>query len=86
MRDARVIGSIEIAGRGYTRGMTPWGKARNKLEKIKGKAKEAVGRASRNTRLEAEGRSTQRRADLKDAGEKVKDAFRPKGARRRPAR
>lgn len=63
--------------------MTPSDKARNKVEKIKGKAKEVVGRASRNTRLEAEGRGAQRRADLKDAGEKVKDALRSRGTRRR---
>lgn len=77
---------IGIADRGYTRDMTPSDKAKNKLEKIKGKAKEVVGRASRNTRLEAEGRGAQRRADLRDAGEKVKDALRPTGTRRRPAR
>jgi uncharacterized protein YjbJ (UPF0337 family) len=61
-------------------------KARNKVQKVSGWAKEAVGRATGNRRLEAEGRGDQRRADMKDAGEKVKDVFRPRGPRRRPPR
>ena len=40
-----------------------------------GKAKEATGRATDNERLEAEGRTDQSKSDLKQAGEKVKDAF-----------
>ena len=44
-------------------------------EKLSGKAKEATGRATDDERLEAEGRTDQSKADLKDAGEKVKDAF-----------
>lgn len=61
-------------------------KARNKLNKVSGRAKEAVGRATGNRRLETEGRNDQRRADLKDAGEKIKDVFRPRGSRRRTER
>ena len=61
-------------------------KARNKVQKISGIAKEAIGRATRNRRLEVEGRNDQRSADLKDAGEKVKDVFRPRTARRRTPR
>ncbi|MBA3294495.1 MAG: CsbD family protein, partial [Geodermatophilaceae bacterium] len=37
--------------------------------------KEHVGDATDNERLENEGRSDQSKADLKNAGEKVKDAF-----------
>lgn len=50
-------------------------KIANAAEKVAGKVKEATGRASDDERLEAEGRSDQSKADLKDAGEKVKDAF-----------
>jgi uncharacterized protein YjbJ (UPF0337 family) len=51
-------------------------KASNKAEEIKGRAKEAAGRATDDERLEAEGRSDQTRSNLKQAGEKVKDAAR----------
>jgi uncharacterized protein YjbJ (UPF0337 family) len=40
-----------------------------------GKGKEAAGQATGDDRLEAEGRGDQVKADLKQAGEKVKDAF-----------
>ena len=57
-------------------------KARNKTEKVKGKAKQIIGRVFRDPTLETKGIDQQRKADLKDAGEKVKDVFRPKGPRR----
>jgi uncharacterized protein YjbJ (UPF0337 family) len=50
-------------------------KISNAAEKLTGKGKEATGRATDDERLEAEGRGDQSKADLKDAGEKVKDAF-----------
>lgn len=50
-------------------------KIANAAEKVSGKAKEGAGRASDDEQLEAEGRTDQSKADLKDAGEKVKDAF-----------
>ncbi len=40
-----------------------------------GKAKEAVGKGTDNERLENEGRADQASADVKQAGENVKDAF-----------
>jgi uncharacterized protein YjbJ (UPF0337 family) len=49
-------------------------KASNKAEEIKGKAKETTGKAVGNERLEAEGAADQTKADVKQAGEKVKDA------------
>ena len=52
-------------------------KARNKLDQIRGKVKAAMGRATNDPELEAQGRFDQRSSHLKDAGEKVKDAFRP---------
>lgn len=48
----------------------------NAGENLKGKAKEAVGDATDNERLEREGKMDQAKADLKNAGEDVKDAFR----------
>ncbi|MGD0064023.1 MAG: CsbD family protein [Streptosporangiaceae bacterium] len=49
-------------------------KANNKAEEVKGKAKETTGRAVGNERLEAEGTADQTSANVKQAGEKVKDA------------
>jgi uncharacterized protein YjbJ (UPF0337 family) len=53
-------------------------KARNKAQELKGQAKEGAGRASGNRSLEAEGRADQVEANLKQAGEKLKDAVRPR--------
>jgi uncharacterized protein YjbJ (UPF0337 family) len=50
-------------------------KANNKIEDVGGKAKEALGRATGDKSTENEGRKDQAKADMKDAGEKVKDAF-----------
>jgi uncharacterized protein YjbJ (UPF0337 family) len=51
-------------------------KLRNKEQDVKGKTKEAWGRATDDEELEAEGKVDQSKSDLKQAGEKVKDAFR----------
>ncbi len=50
-------------------------KAKNTVQGAKGKVKEAVGKATGNDKLEAKGKVDQTKADLKKAGEKVKDAF-----------
>lgn len=50
-------------------------KSKNTAEKAAGKVKEAAGRGSDDKSLEAEGKADQTKADLKQAGEKVKDAF-----------
>lgn len=50
-------------------------KIRNAAEDLGGKAKEAAGRATNNESLEAEGHADQASADMKKAGENVKDAF-----------
>jgi uncharacterized protein YjbJ (UPF0337 family) len=50
-------------------------KMKNAAEDLEGKAKEAAGKATDDERLEAEGRTEQAKADLKKAGENVKDAF-----------
>jgi len=51
-------------------------KVKNDAEHAKGKVKEKVGEWTDNESLEAEGRTDQSKADLKNAGEKVKDAGR----------
>ncbi|GAA3462593.1 CsbD family protein [Saccharothrix longispora] len=48
----------------------------NKAEELKGKAKAAVGDATDNEQWQAEGRAEQAKGSLKQAAEKVKDAFR----------
>jgi uncharacterized protein YjbJ (UPF0337 family) len=50
-------------------------KVDNASEDVAGKLKEAAGKATDDERLEAEGKTDQAKADLKQAGEKVKDAF-----------
>jgi uncharacterized protein YjbJ (UPF0337 family) len=47
----------------------------NMKDDLAGKGKEATGKATDNERLEAEGKVDQSQADVKQAGEKVKDAF-----------
>jgi uncharacterized protein YjbJ (UPF0337 family) len=51
-------------------------KTRNKTQELKGQVKEAAGRVNDDPRLEAEGRADQSKANLKQAAEKIKDAFR----------
>ena len=50
-------------------------KAEDKLESAKGTAKDRVGGATGDRDLQAEGKGEQTKGDLKQAGEKVKDAF-----------
>lgn len=50
-------------------------KASNAAEKITGKGKEISGDASGDEGLKAEGEADQSKSDLKQAGAKVKDAF-----------
>lgn len=47
----------------------------NTGERLTGKAKEGIGKLTDNERLEAEGKSDQVKADVKQAGEKAKDAW-----------
>jgi uncharacterized protein YjbJ (UPF0337 family) len=50
-------------------------KASNKVDELAGRAKEALGKVSGDGDLEAEGKGEQAKSNLKQAGEKVKDAF-----------
>jgi uncharacterized protein YjbJ (UPF0337 family) len=51
-------------------------KASNKIEDVAGKAKEGLGKVTGDKSTENEGKLDQAKSSLKDAGEKVKDAFR----------
>jgi uncharacterized protein YjbJ (UPF0337 family) len=55
--------------------MSTLDKAKNAVEDVEGKAKEALGRVTGDHSSEREGKTDQAKSDLKDAGEKVKDAF-----------
>ena len=50
-------------------------KVKNTAEQATGKVKETAGKVTGNESLEAEGHGDQAKGDLKQAGEKVKDAF-----------
>ena len=50
-------------------------KIENKADELKGKVKEGVGEATDNRDLQAEGQADQTKGNLKQAGEKIKDAF-----------
>ncbi|HEV7362534.1 MAG TPA: CsbD family protein [Mycobacterium sp.] len=50
-------------------------KIKNKIEDIGGRAKETIGKATGDDDTKNEGRGDQAKSSLKDAGEKVKDAF-----------
>lgn len=48
-------------------------KAKNAAQDLTGKAKEAIGEATNNERLEAEGKADQAEAKAKKTGENIKD-------------
>jgi uncharacterized protein YjbJ (UPF0337 family) len=50
-------------------------KAKNKAEELTGKGKQEVGEHTGNEDLQAEGRTDEAKGDLKQAGEKFKDAL-----------
>ena len=50
-------------------------KLKNKKDEAKGAAKEKLGKATDDEQMEREGQSDQSVSNLKQAGEKVKDAF-----------
>jgi uncharacterized protein YjbJ (UPF0337 family) len=50
-------------------------KINNKAEEVNGKVKKGVGKATGDEELEAEGRLDQAKSNVKQAGEKIKDAF-----------
>jgi len=55
--------------------MSATDKAKDKAQAAKGKVKKSAGKAIDDPYLEGEGKADQAKGDLKQAGEKVKDAF-----------
>jgi uncharacterized protein YjbJ (UPF0337 family) len=53
----------------------------NKVQELRGRIKRGTGDLTGNRRLQTEGRTDEAGADLKQAGEKVKDAFRGRRTR-----
>ncbi|WP_406490226.1 CsbD family protein [Streptomyces phaeochromogenes] len=49
---------------------------RHKTQALKGRVTERVGRTTRNRRLQREGRTDRVSGNLKQSGDKAKDAFR----------
>jgi uncharacterized protein YjbJ (UPF0337 family) len=55
--------------------MSAINRVRNKLQKVGGRAKETIGRATGNRRLESRGVRDQVASDVKNVGERVKDSI-----------
>ena len=55
--------------------MSATDKIKNATQDAQGKVKEAVGKGTDDHSLEAEGKGDQVSADVKKAGENIKDAF-----------
>lgn len=55
--------------------MTADKKPSTKVERAKGAVKETVGRAVGNEQMTAEGRAERAKGDMREAGQKAKDAF-----------
>ena len=56
--------------------MTKTDKAKNKVEELEGRARQVAGAATGDSSQERQGRVEETKANLKQAGEKVKDAIR----------
>ncbi len=50
-------------------------KLKNKRDETKGAAKEHLGKATGNEKMERHGKTDQTKSNLKQAGESIKDAF-----------
>jgi uncharacterized protein YjbJ (UPF0337 family) len=72
-RDERTAADADTTARSQIMGLDD--KIKNAAQDIVGKAKEAIGNATDNDKLAAEGQADQAKADAKKAGENVKDAF-----------
>ena len=59
-------------------------KMNNKARELRGRVKRNAGEVTGDRRLQAEGAAEERGGHLRQAGEKLKDAFRGSGPRRRP--
>jgi uncharacterized protein YjbJ (UPF0337 family) len=73
VRDAGPVGIPVVDDRRNDMGATD--KVKNEAEDLKGKAKEAAGKATGDDSLKNKGKVDQAKGSLKQAGENVKDAF-----------
>ena len=55
---------------------------RNKAQKLRGRIKRNTGEITGDRSLQSRGRSDEAKGELKQTGEKIKDAFRGRGRRR----
>ncbi len=53
--------------------MSATDKAKNKIQDVQGKAKEALGKVTGDRDTEMQGKGDQTKSNLKDAGENIKD-------------
>jgi uncharacterized protein YjbJ (UPF0337 family) len=58
-------------------------KFRNKTQELRGRIKRNTGEVTGDQGLQAEGGADEVKSNLKQAGEKIKDAFRRRGTHRR---
>jgi uncharacterized protein YjbJ (UPF0337 family) len=61
-------------------------KVRNKTQELRGRVKRNTGEVTGDRDLQNQGRAEEMKGNLKQAGEKIKDAFRGRGGRRRRSR
>ena len=59
-------------------------KISNKAQELRGRIKRNTGQVTGDRRLEAEGRAEERAGNLRQAGQKIKEALFGSGPRRRP--
>ena len=75
-----------IVGRDVTESREPavtdQDKINNKGEELRGKVKEGAGRATDDPELERQGQRDQSKADVKQAGEKIKDSIKNLGGKK----
>ena len=57
-------------------------KLRNKAQELRGRVKRNTGEVTGDRRLQADGRTEEVKSNLKQAGEKIKDAFGRRGTGR----
>jgi uncharacterized protein YjbJ (UPF0337 family) len=58
-------------------------KLRNKAQELRGRIKRNTGEVTGDRSLQAKGSADEMKGNMKQAGEKIKDAFRGQGRRRR---
>jgi uncharacterized protein YjbJ (UPF0337 family) len=73
LTEAHFRAANPIQSKGRTMGAED--KASNKIDDLGGKAKEALGKVTGDKDTENKGKVDQAKSNLKDAGEKIKDAF-----------